>query len=111
MQAAIQSLICGPGMSDAVDCKAGRETVLADQAGLGDSCRGDSGGPAFIHYGNRYFLAALTSRAIDPGGQCGAGGIYSLVAPGVVRWIVGELSVNVTVCDASGDCVVRRSGR
>jgi len=108
-QTAIQSLICGPPISAAVDCKAGREMMLADQAGLGDNCRGDSGGPAFIFYNNQIYLAAVTSRAIDPGGQCGVGGIYSLITPGVISWIAGQLSINVTVCDASGDCVVRRS--
>jgi hypothetical protein len=45
-----------------------------------DSCNGDSGGPAFVQSGQKWFLAGATSRAtassIRP---CGDGGIYTRI--------------------------------
>ncbi|MFY0614119.1 MAG: trypsin-like serine protease [Hyphomicrobiaceae bacterium] len=107
---AVQNLICVSQVRNAATCKPGREMVLADQAGLGDRCRGDRGGPAFIFYNDRYYLAAVTSRPVDAEGHCGAGGIYSLLTPSVVRWLAGELSIDVAVCEASGDCFLRQTG-
>jgi len=46
-----------------------------------DSCNGDSGGPAYIQFGDGWYLAGATSRAtassIRP---CGDGGIYTSVS-------------------------------
>ncbi|MEU4766478.1 serine protease [Actinosynnema sp. NPDC023794] len=60
-----------------------------------DSCNGDSGGPAYVQSGGRWFLAGATSRATASSLRpCGDGGIYTRVAsyekwlwtvPGAVR--------------------------
>lgn len=87
-----------------------------------DTCNGDSGGPAFMRLPvikdgkplvvsdlgdgtlvdppvpvtDRY-LAAITSRGISRfGGECGAGGVYTLVTPAVVQWM-RAWGVNVAV--------------
>ena len=60
-------------------CVAGAELVLP-RPGLGDACRGDSGGPVLELDQGRFRLVAITSRAI-PGRSriCGDGGIYTRV--------------------------------
>jgi hypothetical protein len=81
------SRICGPeSVSYRYGCIAGRETLLVDPAGLRDTCGGDSGGPVYIKSGNSFLAYAITSRGL-PGSGCGAGGIYSLITPGVVSWM------------------------
>ncbi len=74
-----------------------------------DTCDGDSGGPLFFFSGNlaanaskhwdvatlpaandaRVFVAALTSRAVDPRGRdsCGAGGIYTWIDQWLIDWM------------------------
>jgi secreted trypsin-like serine protease len=45
-----------------------------------DSCNGDSGGPAYVHSGGRWYLVGATSRATDSAiRRCGDGGIYMRV--------------------------------
>jgi Trypsin len=89
----VYSAICGNGDLDAqVGCVPGREALLIDwQYHQRDTCRGDSGGPAFIRSRDnvRYFLVAVTSRAVDQSGEalCGPGGVYTLVTPAVVAWL------------------------
>jgi hypothetical protein len=58
-------------------CQSMHEMVAAGET---DTCKGDSGGPAYVLKGDQFFLAAITSRSVDPGGACGAGGIYVKVA-------------------------------
>lgn len=56
-------------------CAATHELVAA---GFGrDTCGGDSGGPIYV-FGRdlKVYLAGITSRAVDPTGACGPGGIY-----------------------------------
>ncbi|SDU14060.1 trypsin-like serine protease [Stappia sp. ES.058] len=67
-------------------CASGREAVLIDRYAGGDSCWGDSGGPAFIRYFGAYYVAGITSRAAIPG-RCGTGGVYTLITPQVMAWI------------------------
>lgn len=89
----VYSAICGSiDLDYQVGCAPGREALLIDwQYHQRDTCRGDSGGPAFIRSrdNTRYFLAAVTSRAVDQSGEarCGPGGIYTLVTPGVIAWL------------------------
>ena len=89
-----------------------------DLESIADTCKGDSGGPAFVltnekHPEGRtaafneamdtgnYFLAGITSRAIVtntyPDGQylCGqgSGGIYSLLIGPAKQWIANELKL------------------
>lgn len=83
----IASRICGTRYARALfGCRAGTEMVLAGNYGQ-DTCRGDSGGPAFAVLGTDYYLAGITSRAIDGTGRCGPGGIYTFITPAFVNWI------------------------
>lgn len=65
------------------------EMYVADPARQKDTCKGDSGGPAYIAVGDALKVAALTSRASadaeNPEG-CGEGGIYTKIAP-YADWI------------------------
>jgi len=57
-------------------CETRHEMVAA--GGDRDTCAGDSGAPIYI-FGTTdavLYLAGLTSRAVDPTGKCGPGGIY-----------------------------------
>lgn len=53
-----------------------------------DSCEGDSGGPAYVEYKGRYYLAGVTSRGV--GSRCGDGGIYVRVDK-YAKWIYEEV--------------------
>jgi len=68
-------------------CKSSYELVAA---GLNrDTCGGDSGGGVYI-FGpdNQPYLIGVTSRAVDPRGKCGLGGIYPLLsAPPLREWL------------------------
>lgn len=57
----------------------GLEFIAADPHGRDDTCRGDSGGPAFTMFDSRWMLVGVTSRATNPEGVCGDGGIYTRV--------------------------------
>jgi secreted trypsin-like serine protease len=53
--------------------------MVAGHQGLQrDTCKGDSGGPLYIHTGNdQYALLGVTSRGVRNGfTTCGDGGIY-----------------------------------
>jgi Trypsin len=54
-----------------------------------DTCAGDSGGPIYaVGRDAQMYLVGLTSRAVDPDGRCGPGGIYVLLAvPPVREWL------------------------
>jgi secreted trypsin-like serine protease len=58
-----------------------------------DSCRGDTGGPAFVTNNGAITPSGTVSRAVPrhPGGRCGAEGIYTHlgrtdVLPSLRRW-------------------------
>lgn len=57
-----------------------------------DTCNGDSGGPLYVLGQDlNLYLAAVTSRALDPTGNCGDGGIYAkLTTPQMHAWLVSE---------------------
>ena len=93
------SLICKSGntcagsMTNCVRCLPEREFVLFDTAYSVDTCGGDSGGPIFVYEGSgtlaeKKRLAGITSRAVDPNGICGPGGIYGFAHTGeVLKWL------------------------
>ncbi|PSL51721.1 trypsin [Saccharothrix carnea] len=63
------------------------EFVAATPSRNRDSCRGDSGGPAYVRIGDRWLLAGATSRATKSRRRkCGDGGIYTRVTSHE-RWI------------------------
>lgn len=91
----IVSRLCGtPLARSTFHCSAGRETVLAGPTA--DSCAGDSGGPAYVVTGSDYYLAAITSRAVNSLGTCGPGGIYTLITPDIVNWIRTKVGSGVS---------------
>jgi hypothetical protein len=60
---------------------------LAGGKDQGDSCPGDSGGPAYVKVGDKLYLAGLVSRGrADFDVDCGEGGIYTLI-PAFLEWI------------------------
>jgi hypothetical protein len=62
-------------------------------AGLNrDTCGGDSGGPVYVSAQNtKVYLIGVTSRAVDPTGKCGPGGIYVLLgAPPIRAWLESQ---------------------
>ena len=76
---------CSPG---------NREFVLQDSGSMVDTCAGDSGGPAIVFNGTGFYVAGITSRAWDPKGKCGPGGIYeNITTPEVVNWLGRHVSV------------------
>ena len=73
---------CAPG---------GKEFALRDEARRADTCAGDSGGPVVLDTGRAFFLAGITSRALDPNGTCGEGGIYEKITTAqVVDWLANS---------------------
>jgi hypothetical protein len=79
-------------------CMGGTEIVIQDiRSGATDSCRGDSGGAAFVSTAaGDLRLAALISRAVRSDGSCGPGGVYSSIyTDDIVSWL-GQNDVNVT---------------
>lgn len=68
-----------------------------------DSCKGDSGGPAFVNLGNGITrLVGITSRGSDP---CGDGGYYSAPYPALC-WVRDETGIDLVgpTC-AACDCI------
>jgi Trypsin len=80
--------------SQVYQCKSLHELVAA---GLNkDTCGGDSGGGVYV-FGddNVVYLAAVTSRAIHPKGDCGRGGIYTLLTVSPIREWMEEAGVRI----------------
>lgn len=96
--APVAETVCRTGST--YGCLEGTEIVAVDGAKKRDTCQGDSGGPAFV-VERRRFLAAVTSR----GGECGTGGIYSLITPSVLEWLNSDLGIDPIVCPAPGRCL------
>lgn len=55
-----------------------------------DTCGGDSGGPLYVLGADLdLYLAAVTSRSVDPLGACGPGGIYAkLTGDATRKWLI-----------------------
>lgn len=72
----------GFGARDATEFVAGAMNLNRD------SCRGDSGGPAYVYVDGRFELAGATSRGTRSAGRvCGDGGVYTKVSA-YRDWIV-----------------------
>lgn len=66
--------------------EAGTEFAAGKEFLEKDSCRGDSGGPAYVERDGAWLLMGATSRAIPGRRACGDGGIYTSV-PAYEDWI------------------------
>ncbi|MCP2080852.1 UNVERIFIED_ORG: hypothetical protein J2W74_002038 [Methylorubrum zatmanii] len=55
-----------------------------------DTCGGDSGGPLYVLGPDvKLYLVAVTSRSLDPSGDCGPGGIYVKLTNSSIRsWLI-----------------------
>jgi hypothetical protein len=70
---------CSTSNARTIGCVPDHELVLRGSGGT-DSCKGDSGGPAFERVGCRLRLIGITSRAVASARRvCGDGGIYTRV--------------------------------
>jgi MYXO-CTERM domain-containing protein len=59
-----------------------------------DSCNGDSGGPVFVQIADgSWRVFGITSY----GGQCGSGGVYSMMHNGI-QWFESESGLDLTPC-------------
>jgi Trypsin len=93
----LDSLECETAFhAQALRCIRGREFIAGSShsdVGRRDSCEGDSGGPAFIEFGDTFIPVGIVSRGLPINapfhpGNCGAGGIYiHLGHPEVLRWL------------------------
>ena len=99
-----------------IDRRGATEVLTLSQAGQGDACYGDSGGPLYVDVDDTRYVIGVTSRLrSDATVECGQGGIYTL-APSYIDWIVrhagdwyaGEVpddDPNVgAMCDAAENC-------
>jgi hypothetical protein len=78
--------------ASAYGCIKDKELVAAMPSFARDTCRGDSGGPAFVSdYQNPswFYLAVVTSRGINDDPDCGPGGIYTLLENSVIELAAG----------------------
>lgn len=93
----ISSIDCGSA-EDAAEfgCQIGKEMVAGHRGLLRDSCRGDSGGPAYIRTPlGGLALAGVTSRGIrNTEKVCGDGGIYVRVDK-FIDWIREKTGVDI----------------
>jgi hypothetical protein len=88
--------VVSPSCTDPRDrnwrCVPGSEAILTDRERGADSCFGDSGGPALLEVADgRFDVVGIVSRGL-PGTGCGKGGIYSLITPQFVRWMIEAIS-------------------
>ncbi len=93
----ITSIGCGSAADEAnFGCLRGKEMVAGHRGLLRDSCRGDSGGPAYIRTSlGGHALIGVTSRGIENTEKvCGDGGIYVRVDQ-FVDWIRQETEADI----------------
>src|SRR5262249_35686975 len=81
--------------ADAYGCHAGRELVAEDPLRQKDTCKGDSGGPAYVLHLGKWYLAAATSRPSKKNElrDCGDGGIYVRIDK-YSEWIIKTAQEN-----------------
>ncbi|HET6347396.1 MAG TPA: trypsin-like serine protease [Myxococcota bacterium] len=82
--------------------------VMRDEMRIGGDapgqhkCHGDSGGPTFLHLGDRWYLVGITSRQFDDR-RCAAGGIDTRV-DAYAAWIAQVLQDGCEAIDADHRC-------
>jgi secreted trypsin-like serine protease len=83
----VGSIDCSDFKQSSYACRAGTELIAG---GLnGDTCAGDSGGPAYVIAGKELLQVGVTSRTVKPDGICGHGGIFvKLTTPEIRKWLL-----------------------
>lgn len=90
----IASALCDTASSSTLGCHVGLELVAGSLLLDRDTCRGDSGGPAYVRDGSVWKLAGATSRATNQAPRvCGDGGTYVRVDQYLV-WIQSVIDDN-----------------
>jgi secreted trypsin-like serine protease len=91
----VASYACAETSASRTSCRSFSEFILSDRgrevSKAGDTCNGDSGGPALIPERVPRVLVGITSRTVveEPGLDCGRGGIYGLVGTiPTLEWLV-----------------------
>jgi hypothetical protein len=96
VQVDINSLDCNSFSALSLGCYPLREMIAGAgprDRGVRDSCQGDSGGPAYFMVGDRIYPVGVVSRGLPRRapvvrGQCGAGGIYTLLGRAdILDWL------------------------
>lgn len=92
----VASHACLEAHAPSLGCHAFREFILSDPTlppdRAGDTCGGDSGGPASVPDRVPRVVVGITSRALvaDLGSRCGRGGIYGLIGTvPTLKWLLG----------------------
>lgn len=93
----VNSMFCTEHLSFRLGCAAMREFIVgADGRGV-DTCAGDSGAPAYSRVGDQILPVGIVSRALPltprfgGPGNCGSGGIYTLLGRrSVIEWLKKE---------------------
>lgn len=71
-------------------------TEILTEGDFGDTCFGDSGGPLYVEYHGRLYVAGVVSRGrADVNVDCGAGGIYTF-ATAYGPWIYRQAEDSLT---------------
>jgi secreted trypsin-like serine protease len=95
----VNSMSCNQRLARALGCWPLKEIILGageTDGRIRDTCAGDSGGPAYVERDGKFLPIGIVSRGlpiphVHPKlGECGAGGIYTLLGrTEVVEWLRG----------------------
>lgn len=82
----VASNTCTVDDSNSFGCTVAQDFVASSTSGE-DTCRGDSGGPAYARDGGSLVLGVTSCRVKGPGPSCGVGGVYIRVDEDRRKWI------------------------
>src|SRR5262245_12273578 len=105
----IADKLCSKQSGSAAGCQAGVKALVTDLGQISPPCQSGEGGPGFVWVSSDYALAAVATGVIFFFNGSAATEIYTLVTPDVVRWLVGKVGIEVTVCFGPNRCVWQQS--